>query len=111
MGMMRHRRAPGVERGGDADPGAKMLGVSRDRQHCLGGGPEQQVVDDRLVLPGDVGDLGRQREDDMEVSDRQQVGFALSEPGARGRALARLGPAARPASLTRWEIIPLALRA
>jgi hypothetical protein len=88
MGMVRHRRAPGVEHGGDADPGAKMPGIGGDRHHRLGGGPEQQIVDDRLVLPGDVGDLGRQREDDMEVSDRQQVGLALGEPGARGRALA-----------------------
>ena len=52
------------------------------------GGPEQQVVDDRLVLPGDVGDLGRQREDDVEIADRQQVGLALGEPGSRGGALA-----------------------
>ena len=69
-----------MEHGGDADPGAEMLGVSRDRQHRLGGGPEQQVVDDRLVLEGDVGDLGRQREDDVEIADRQQVGLALGEP-------------------------------
>ena len=67
---------------------AKMPGIGGDRHHRLGGGPEQQVVDDRLVLPGDVGDLGRQREDDVEVSDRQQVGLALGEPGARGGALA-----------------------
>ena len=59
MRMMRHRRAPGVEHGGDADPGAQMPGVRRDRHHRLGGGPEQKVVDDRLVLPGDVADLGR----------------------------------------------------
>ena len=66
----------------------RCLGIGRDRHHRLGGGPEQQVVDDRLVLPGDVGDLGRQREDDVEIADRQQVGLALGEPGARGRGLA-----------------------
>jgi len=86
--MVRHRRAPGVEHGGDADPGAEMLRVGCDRQHRLGRRAEQQVVDRRLVLEGDIGDLGRQGEDDMEVSNRQQVGLARREPGARGGALA-----------------------
>ena len=39
-----------------------------------------RVVDDRLVLVGDIGDRRRQREDDVEVGDRQQLGFALGEP-------------------------------
>lgn len=34
------------------------------------------------------GDLGRQREDDMEVSDRQEISLALGEPCACGGALA-----------------------
>ena len=88
MRMVGHRRAPGVEHGGDADAGAEVLRIGRDRQHRLRRRPEQQVVDERLVLEGDVGDLGRQREDDVEVADRQQVGLALGQPGARGRALA-----------------------
>jgi hypothetical protein len=33
-------------------------------------------------MEGDVGDLCRQREDDMEVADRQQVGLACRELGA-----------------------------
>ena len=84
---MRHRRAPGVKHCGDADARAQMLGVRRDRHHRLGGGAEQQIVDDRLVLPGDVGDLGRQREDDVEIADRQQVGLALGQPGLCGGGL------------------------
>ena len=39
-------------------------------------------------MPGDVGDFGGKREDDVEVSDRQQVGLALGQPRARGGALA-----------------------
>ena len=39
-------------------------------------------------MQGDVGDLGGNREYDVEVSDRQQVGLALGQPGARGGALA-----------------------
>ena len=86
--MVGHRRAPGVKHGGDADARAEMLRVGGDGRHRLRRRLEQQAVDRRLVLEGDVGDLGRQREDDVEVADRQQVGLALGEPGARGRALA-----------------------
>src|ERR1700736_2978612 len=33
--MVWHRRAPGVEHGGDADPGAEMLGIGSDRERGL----------------------------------------------------------------------------
>src|SRR5215831_19719256 len=54
--MMRHRRSPAVQHGGDADSGAEMLGVSRDRQYRLGRRPEQEIVDYRLALIGDIAD-------------------------------------------------------
>lgn len=69
--MVRHRRTPGVEHGSDADACAEMLPICRDGQHRLRRCLEQQVVDRRLVVEGDVGDLGRQREHDVEVADRQ----------------------------------------
>jgi hypothetical protein len=34
--MVRHRRAPGVQHGSDADPGVEMLGVAGDRDRGLG---------------------------------------------------------------------------
>ena len=77
-----------MEHGGDADARAEVLGVGGDGQHRLRGRAEQQVVDHRLVVEGDGGDLGGQREHDVEVADRQQVGLALGEPGTRRRALA-----------------------
>ena len=43
---------------GDADPGTEVLWVRRDRQHRLRRRLEQQVLDQGLVLPGDIGDLG-----------------------------------------------------
>ena len=58
---------------GDADAGAQMLGVGRDRAHRLGRGLEQEIVDDGLVLVGDGGNPRRQREDDVEVRDRAAV--------------------------------------
>lgn len=88
MRMVGHRRSPCVEHGCDADAAAEMPGIGRDRQHSLRCRLEQQVVDQRLVVEGDLGDLGRQREHDVEVSDRQQVGLPLGKPCPRGRALA-----------------------
>ena len=77
-----------MEHGDDADLGAEVLGIGRDRQHGLGGGLEQQVVDDRLVVIGDIGDGHRDREHDVEVADRQQLRLTLGEPLLCRRALA-----------------------
>ena len=77
-----------MEHGGDANAGTKMTRVGGDGRHRLGRRPEQQVVDQRLVLERDVGDLGGQREHDVEVPDRQQVGLTRGEPDARGCTLA-----------------------
>src|SRR5882672_9973598 len=64
-----------------------MLGIRRDCERGLGRGFEQQVVDHRLVLIGDVRDSCRQREHDMEIPYRQELGFALGQPLACGSAL------------------------
>ncbi|MGY4339956.1 hypothetical protein ACVWW3_004862 [Bradyrhizobium sp. LM2.9] len=79
---------PAVQHGGDADAGAQMLWIGGDRGQRFGRGLEQQVVDDGLVLVGDVGDARRQREHDMEVQHGQQIGLALGEPLLRRGALA-----------------------
>ena len=86
--MMGHGRAPGVEHGGDADARTQLLGIGSDGQHGLRGGLEQQVVEQSLVVERDGGDLGGQREHEVEIADRQQVGLARGEPGPRGGALA-----------------------
>ena len=88
MRVVGHCRAPGVEDGGDADLGAEVLWIGGDGEHRLGGGAEQEVVEPGLVLPGDAGDLGRQREDDVEVADRQEIGLAGGEPVLGRRTLA-----------------------
>src|ERR1700737_2052947 len=71
--MMVEVLAPGVQHGRDADLGAEVLRIGGDRQEALGGGLEQEAVDRRLVLIGDGTDLSRQREDDVEVGDWQQL--------------------------------------
>lgn len=56
--MVGQRRASGVEHGGDADAGIKVPRVGGDGRHCFRRCAEQQVVDRRLILERDVGDLG-----------------------------------------------------
>jgi hypothetical protein len=87
MGVVRQCRSPGVEHGGDADPCAQVARIGGDRQHRLGRRVEQQVIDRGLVVERDVGDLGGQSEDNVEVADWQQVCLTFGQPGARGGAL------------------------
>ncbi len=65
-----------------------MASVGGNGHHRLRRRLEEQVVDHRLVVEGDGGDGGRQREDHVEKPYWQQVGLALGEPGSRRRALA-----------------------
>jgi hypothetical protein len=76
---MQHRR--------DGDLRTDPLGVGSDLQRRLGRRLHEEVVDDALVLESHVAQLGRQRVNDMEVADGQQICLALSEPPARSRTL------------------------
>ncbi len=87
VGMMRHSRAPAVEHGGDADPGAKPLGIGGNRHRGLSRRRKQQTVDRGFVVVGNIGDRTRQGEDEVEVADGQQFGLALGEPFLGGGAL------------------------
>jgi hypothetical protein len=87
--MVGQCRSPGVQHGGEPDAGAEVLGVGGDGDQGLGGGFEQQVIDDRLVVIGDVGDRSGQCEDDMEIMHGQEFGLAVGQPflGSHGLAL------------------------
>ena len=78
VGMVGHGRAPGVKHGGDADARAEMFGIGGNGEHRLGARLEQEIVDHALVLVGDGGDRAGEREDEVEVADRQELGLALS---------------------------------
>jgi len=52
----------------------RCFGSADDREHRLRRGLEQQIVDHGLVLVGDVANRRRQREDDVEVGNREQFG-------------------------------------
>ncbi len=68
--------------------GAEVLWIGGDADQRLGGELEQQPVDHCLVRVREVGNRRRQREHDVVVLDRQQVGTALLEPAPCGAALA-----------------------
>ena len=55
-----------MEHGGNADARAETLRIGGNCQPRLGCRLEQKVVDQRLVLEGNVGDLGGQCEDDWK---------------------------------------------
>jgi hypothetical protein len=82
-----HCRAPAVEHSGGADASAEVPGIGGDREQRFGRRAEQEVVNHRLVLVGDGSDLGRQREDHVEIADRQQVSLAGRQPIRRRRTL------------------------
>ena len=105
-----HCRAPAVEHGGGTDASAEVLGIGGDRQQRLGRGAEQEVVDDRLVLVCDRGDLGGQREDHVEIADRQQIGLARRKPVCCRRTLA-LGAMAVAAGVVRNPAVAAILAA
>src|SRR5262249_14168449 len=86
--MMGQRLSPGMHNGGEADLGAKMLRIARYLLERLRCGFEQKAVDDLLVLVGNGGNLLRQREDRMEILDRQQIRLPCFQPRTCRRALA-----------------------
>jgi hypothetical protein len=65
-----------------------MLGIGCDCRQRLGGCPEQEVVDGRLVLERDRADRRRQGEDDVIVGNRQELRLAIFEPSPRRGRLA-----------------------
>ena len=86
--MVGQRRTPGVQDQRHTDLRAEMLGVGGDGAQRLRGELEQQVVDHRLVVVGDGTDRRRQREHQVVVVDRQQVGLPRFQPPPRGTRLA-----------------------
>ena len=89
VGMVGQRLAPRVQNCREADLGTEVLGIARNLLERLCRRLEEKAVDDLLVLVADGSNLLRQCEDHVKILDRQQVGLALFQPSAGGRALAR----------------------
>src|ERR1700693_3862235 len=88
VGMMMQILSPGMEHCHEADPRAQMFGVGSDLQEGFGGGAKEHAINGPLVLESQGRNHLRQREDDVKVFDRQQLGCAVVEPRRAGSALA-----------------------
>src|SRR5262245_20275758 len=88
MRMVLEVLAPSVQDSGDADVGAKVLGIAGNSGERLGCGREQQCVELGLVLVGDGSERSRQREHHVEVGHWQEFSLARSHPFLSGRPLA-----------------------
>lgn len=71
---------PRVQDGQYAHLRAQPLRVLSQPQQGSGRSPEQDLVDDALVLERDGGDLRRHGEHDVEVLDRQDFALAIGKP-------------------------------
>ena len=71
---------PSVQNGEAADPGAQPARIGGERRHGVGGGLEQDCIDDSLILEGDLGDRRGQGEDDVEIGNGQEFGLAVRHP-------------------------------
>ena len=80
--------APGVEHGDQANVCTEMLGIGRHGAQGISGGAHEEVVHHRLVLECDLSQQGGQREDDVEIGHRQQLGLAGLQPFGTRQVLA-----------------------
>jgi hypothetical protein len=61
-----------------------MLGIDGNLQKGFGAGPEQQVVEELLVLQQEWRELVGQGKDHVEVADREQFFLTSREPAMTG---------------------------
>jgi hypothetical protein len=65
-----------------------MFGIGGNLQQSFCTGAEQEVIEDLLVLQGELGELVREGEDNMDIGDRQEFVLASGDPTIAGSALA-----------------------
>ena len=80
MRMVQQILPPGVQHAEETDLRAQMLWIGGDDAQCLRRRPEQDVVDDGLVLEGDDLDLLGHGEHDVEVGHVEQFRLPVLEP-------------------------------
>ena len=85
MRMMLQILTPGMEYGDEADLRAQLLGSRCDRAQGLGGGVKQDVVDYGLILIRNRSDRFRQRKDNVEILNGNEVGLAIFQPLRTGQ--------------------------
>ena len=85
--MMFQLLVPGMEHAEEADVGTEMFRIPGDFAQRFSTGPEQQIVDDLLILQGQRGEPTRKREDNMDVARRQEFPAARLKPTVPGVGL------------------------
>jgi hypothetical protein len=88
MWMMMKVLSPGMQHCQKADPGAEVPWVGGDLQQGFRSGTEENAVNQPLVLERQRRDQLGQREDYVEVLDRQQLSRTLFEPSRSGLPVA-----------------------
>ena len=78
--MVNQGLTPGMQDGEEANFGSQVFRVSADRAQGVGGGSEEQVVNECLILIRDGGDFLRESEDDVKVGTRQELGLSVFNP-------------------------------
>lgn len=73
MRMMFELLVPGVKHTEESDVGSESLRIPGDFDKSLGAGPEQNVVNNFLVLQRQRSELMGEREDNMRIRDRKQI--------------------------------------
>ena len=86
--MVGQRLTPGMEDGHAANPGPQTAWIGGKTRHCRAGSPEQDCIDDGLVLERHCGNGSGHGEDDVKTGNRQQFGLARCQPGLPRRTLA-----------------------
>ena len=80
MGMVEKSLSPGMEHREESDLRAQMLGVGRNGAQRLADGPEQNVVDDVLILQSNGCDWLRQSEDHMKILGVDKLRSTIIQP-------------------------------
>ena len=80
MRMEKQVLSPTVKYGEKADLGAQMLGIGSDGGQGLGRGSEENAVDEIFVLVSDGSDRFGNREDDVKIVRRQNLGRSFFDP-------------------------------
>lgn len=87
MGKEQQSLVPRMQQAEEADLGAQMARIARDREQRLGDGMEQRVEDDLLVLQRHWREFARQSEDRMHVACGQKFLYPRLKPAQAGVAL------------------------
>ena len=78
--MVLHGLSPGMEHAEKADSGTEAIRIAGDFNEGLCAGPEQEIVNDLLVLQCQGTEFVRQGEDNMRVRHRQQITRPCLDP-------------------------------